>query len=217
MVTGGLLSQSTVQEYTLSGPQEQLPDLQKGRSYHACALYIDSQDRAVSIVSNITAHLTIVTMHCVVMISNNIVLQVLLVTGGSDGDIFTGGSYLDSTELLLPSATSWSYSAALPSPRVYLRGATLDNKVIMTGTYSDTLVTTHDLRCYQYYSCNNITQWRWLHGRPEHGYTATPERNPGVQCGGGNLDQSWLHVNQQEEPRRLRHQLPGDSRLLQLI
>merc|ERR1712099_58335 len=61
---------------------------------------------------------------------------VLLVTGGSDGDIFTGGSYLDSTELLLPSATSWSYSAALPSPRVYLRGATLDNKVIMTGGYT---------------------------------------------------------------------------------
>ena len=68
MVTGGLLSQSTVQEYTLSGPQEQLPDLQTGRSYHACAHYMDSQDRVVSIACNITAHLTIVTLHCVVMI-----------------------------------------------------------------------------------------------------------------------------------------------------
>ena len=65
-------------------------------------------------------------------------MQVLLVTGGAKVDL------LDSTELLLPSATSWSYSAALPSPRVYLRGATLDNKVIMTGTNSDTLVTAHD-------------------------------------------------------------------------
>ena len=67
-------------------------------------------------------------------------VQVLLVTGGYDKNF----NYLDSTELLLPSATSWSYSAALPSPRYGLRGATLDNKVIMTGTNSDTLVTAHD-------------------------------------------------------------------------
>ena len=60
-------------------------------------------------------------------------MQVLLVTGGYDGN------RLDSTELLLPSATSWTYSGALPSPRYYLRGATLDNKVIMTGT-NETLI-----------------------------------------------------------------------------
>ena len=53
---------ATVQVYTLSGPQEQLPDLQTPRRYHACAHYRDSQDRAVSIVSNITAQLTIVTI-----------------------------------------------------------------------------------------------------------------------------------------------------------
>ena len=65
---------ATVQVYTLSGPQEQLPDLQTGRYYHACAHYLDSQDRVVSIACNFTAHLTIVTivtMHCVVMINNN--------------------------------------------------------------------------------------------------------------------------------------------------
>ena len=55
--------------------------------------------------------------------------QVLLVTGG-----YYGYNILDSTELLLPSATSWSYSAALPSPRYSPRGATLDNKVVITGT-----------------------------------------------------------------------------------
>ena len=84
-------------------------------------------------------------------------MQVLLVTGGQDSNF----DYLDSTELLLPSANSWTTSAALPSPRDSLRGATLDNKVIMTGTNSDTLVTGHDLCCYQYSSCDNITQCRW--------------------------------------------------------
>ena len=61
-------------------------------------------------------------------------MQVLLVTGGYDGN------RLDSTELLLPSATSWTTidSAALPSPRIYLRGATLNNKVLVTGTNMDT-------------------------------------------------------------------------------
>ena len=58
----------------------------------------------------------------------------------------TGGAgdsgLLDSTELLLPSADSWTTieSAALPSPRDSLRGATLDNKVLITGTDSNTLV-----------------------------------------------------------------------------
>ena len=56
-----------VQVYTLSGPQEQLPDLQTPRMLHACAHYLDSQDRVVSIACNITAHLTIVTLHCAVM------------------------------------------------------------------------------------------------------------------------------------------------------
>ena len=72
-------------------------------------------------------------MHCVVMI-NNINVQVLLVTAGHNF------GFLDSTELLLPSATSWIYSGALPSPRGWLRGATLDNKVVITGTNIDTLV-----------------------------------------------------------------------------
>ena len=48
--------------------------------------------------------------------------------------------FLDSTELLLPSASSWTYSGALPSTRYGLRGATLNNKVVVTGTNSDTLI-----------------------------------------------------------------------------
>ena len=73
MVTGGYTDTTiaTVQEYTLSGPQEQLPSLRTPREDHACAHYLDSQDRVVSIACNITAHLTIVTLHCVVMNNNN--------------------------------------------------------------------------------------------------------------------------------------------------
>ena len=62
---------STVQVYTLSGAQERLPSLQTPRYWHACAHYLDNQNRVVSIACNITAHLTMVTMHCVVMINNN--------------------------------------------------------------------------------------------------------------------------------------------------
>ena len=52
MVTGGIDYPNylaTVQVYTLSGPQEQLPSLQTPRRDHACAHYLDSQDRVVSI------------------------------------------------------------------------------------------------------------------------------------------------------------------------
>ena len=72
-------------------------------------------------------------------------MQVLLVTGGYDGN------RLDSTELLLPSATSWSYSAPLPSPRYLLRGATLDNKVLMTGTWYFDIIH-HELCCCKFYN-----------------------------------------------------------------
>ena len=55
-----------------------------------------------------------------------------LVTGGLD----TNHRALTSTELLLPSATSWTSdaNADLPYPRSRLRGATINNKVIVTGT-----------------------------------------------------------------------------------
>ena len=78
--------------------------------------------------------------HIELLSAANDIVQVLLVTGGS-----TSTWYQDSTEFLLPSATSWTIidSAALPSPRYGLIGATLDNKVLITGTNIDTLVTTH--------------------------------------------------------------------------
>ena len=53
MVTGGydmvnFSPLATVQVYDNEGPQEQLPDLMTRRSYHACAHYVDSENRVVS-------------------------------------------------------------------------------------------------------------------------------------------------------------------------
>ena len=78
-------------------------------------------------------------MLSVVSINNNNndnYVKVLLVTGG-------GG--WDSTEILpfLPDlATSWSYTASLPHNYNYigLRGATINNKVFITGTNIDALI-----------------------------------------------------------------------------
>ena len=47
---GGWPAIATVQVYNISGPQEQLPSLQTPRSWHACAHYMDNQDRVVSML-----------------------------------------------------------------------------------------------------------------------------------------------------------------------
>ena len=51
-----------------------------------------------------------------------------LVSGG-----YTGSYSLSSTELLMESASAWVLTGELPSPRYGLRGANIDNKIIMTG------------------------------------------------------------------------------------
>ena len=67
MVTGGSDSRSTVLVYTLSGAQGQLPSLQTGRWDHACAYYLDSQDRPVRIVYN----LMMINIIIIIMVINN--------------------------------------------------------------------------------------------------------------------------------------------------
>ena len=52
-----------------------------------------------------------------------------MVTGGY------GGGYLDSTELYIPGEDQWTISGPLPSRRSYLRGATISNKVLVTGKF----------------------------------------------------------------------------------
>ena len=55
--------------------------------------------------------------------------QTYLVTGGTDDNY----DYLSSTELLTETATTWTFSGQLPSPRNGLRGANIDGKILMTG------------------------------------------------------------------------------------
>ena len=54
--------------------------------------------------------------------------QTYLVTGGLDGD-----DRLSSTELLTDTATTWTFSGQLPTPRWGLRGANIDGRILMTG------------------------------------------------------------------------------------
>ena len=58
----------------------------------------------------------------------NIPLQVLLVTGGSDGD-----NYLDTTEILRPGSDWQEISARLPRPMYALRVTTVNNRVLLIG------------------------------------------------------------------------------------
>ena len=52
----------------------------------------------------------------------------MLVAGG-----WTGSAELSSTELLVGEASAWVLTGELPSPRSALRGASIDNRVLMTG------------------------------------------------------------------------------------
>ena len=58
------------------------------------------------------------------------VFQTLLVAGGYTG---SGSVWLSSTELLVGEASAWVLTGELPSPRQGLRGANIDNRVLMTG------------------------------------------------------------------------------------
>ena len=79
--------------------------------------------------------------------------QRYLVTGGSGG--ISGD--LASSELLYQDASQWVYAGSLPSARYGLRGATLDNKLIITGWLSTCGET--DLQTITVY--NHIRWQRW--------------------------------------------------------
>jgi len=55
-----------------------------------------------------------------------------IVSGGYDVS-----DRLSSTELLVETGSAWVYTGGLPSPRSGLRGANIDNKVLMTGGIDD--------------------------------------------------------------------------------
>ena len=92
-----------------------LPQMHQARGYHGCGQYINDNDDMARWSSIIT----------VLLIS----LQVFLVTGGK-----TSSGNIASTEVLVHGDSSWSYVGDLPVPTRGLRGVSVNNKVIMTGT-----------------------------------------------------------------------------------
>ena len=58
-----------------------------------------------------------------------IIVQTFLVTGGIDDSY----NSLSSTELLVENSANWIFSGELPTPRDDLKGANIDQRVIMTG------------------------------------------------------------------------------------
>ena len=91
-----------------------LPRLQQWRYDHGCSSYNNDEGTKVGIDINYYSTL--------------IIFQTFLVSGGWDG-----GEPLASTELLVETASAWVYSGQLPYARRGLRGANIDNKVLMTG------------------------------------------------------------------------------------
>ena len=59
------------------------------------------------------------------------IFQTYLVSGGRPD---TGDHYLSTTELLVETASAWVLTGELPSPRTGLRGANIDNTILMTGS-----------------------------------------------------------------------------------
>ena len=115
ILTGGLDGRpvNRVSEYSQSGFTRDLPELQQGRRVHGCSYFENEDGTKVDIDSN----------SCGV-----IIFQTFLVTGGREG-----WNFLSSTELLVENSAKWIYSGELPTPRYGLRGANIDQRVIMTG------------------------------------------------------------------------------------
>ena len=114
ILTGGADSYNRVSEYSETGFTRDLPQLQQGREDHGCSYFENEEGTKVDIDSN----------SCGV-----IIFQTFLVTGGYN--LFD--DELSSTELLVENSAKWIYSGELPTPRYGLRGANIDQRVIMTG------------------------------------------------------------------------------------
>ena len=114
LLTGGRYSYNRVSEYSESGFTRDLPQLQQGRRNHGCSYFENEEGTKVDIDSN----------SC-----GLIIFQTFLVTGGYD----VSSNDLSSTELLVENSAKWIYSGELPTPRRGLKGANIDQRVIMTG------------------------------------------------------------------------------------
>ena len=115
ILTGGDYSPTTVSQYNEAGHVRDLPPLQEGRDDHGCSSYNNDDGTRVDIETNY--YRTI------------IIFQTYLVAGGMDSRLVE----LSSTELLVETASAWVFTGELPSPRYGLRGANIDNRVLVTG------------------------------------------------------------------------------------
>ena len=114
ILTGGYYSPNRVSEYSETGFTRDLPQLLQGRYRHGCSYFENEEGTKVDIDSN----------SCGV-----IILQTFLVTGGED----ISDNSLSSTELLVETSAAWVLTGELPTPLSGLRGANIDQRVLMTG------------------------------------------------------------------------------------
>ena len=112
ILTGGR-SPNRVSEYSETGFTRDLPQLLQGRRSHGCSYFENEEGTKVDIDSN----------SCGV-----IIFQTFLVTGG-----YNDSDDLSSTELLVETSAAWILTGELPTPRYGLRGANIDQRVLMTG------------------------------------------------------------------------------------
>ena len=115
ILTGGTYSRNRVSEYSETGFTRDLPQLLQGRGNHGCSYFENEEGTKVDIDSN----------SCGV-----IIFQTFLVTGGYNDD---NDGFLSSTELLVETSAAWILTGELPTPRDGLRGANIDQRVLMTG------------------------------------------------------------------------------------
>ena len=115
ILTGGYYSPKRVSEYSETGFTRDLPQLLQGRNNHGCSYFENEEGTKVDIDSN----------SCGV-----IIFQTFLVTGGYNDD---NNGFLSSTELLVETSAAWILTGELPTPRYGLRGANIDQRVLMTG------------------------------------------------------------------------------------
>ena len=127
VITGGQgdggIGISRVQVYTVGGAKEQLPDLNQPRRMHACGYFYNSNNNLV---------ITLFRLYIKYKIIFLVFSQVYLVTGGDHKG--QTDRWIDSTELLTKGDSAWVFSGVLPSARHSLMAASLDNKLIVTGT-----------------------------------------------------------------------------------
>ena len=123
LLTGGASNPYVSTRYNITGWVKDLNSLNTGRTRHGCSRYTNKEGVKVGELK-------------VLNINIKNVFQVNIVCGGRDAT----ETFLSSCEVNIDGEDSWSITnAPLPVGIYGLRGATLDNRVLMTGENIHTL------------------------------------------------------------------------------